>query len=331
MGHELLRRPRVVRHQAGCEAWPGTRSRRGGRAAAAARPSAPAPGASSANSSPPMRATQSPLRATPAAAAATSRSTSSPAGWPCSSFIALEVVEVDQDQRVGLARARGALERGVERAPVAHAGERVALGHRALVAARRARGGASGSGSRPSRRPWRGRTSRAARGSRPRRPGRRRRAAWRRRTRTGRSAARRDAAGRSSEMNSAVKIITGWRKLVAPPVAHRERATIGMVVAVTSARQPTVMPRPREAIHREKRPQPTAKPAMTERDLDVLAARARKQEHRRAEEAGRGPHDARCEVRQRPVVPRVSVSVELPAEAVLQAAHPCAGASAFGK
>ena len=64
-------------------------------------------------------------------------------------------------------------------------------------------------------------------------------------------------------MKSAVKIITGWRKLVAPPVAHRERATIGMVVAVTSARQPTVMPRPRDAIHREKAPQATAKPAIT--------------------------------------------------------------------
>src|SRR3954454_16946491 len=63
-------------------------------------------------------------------------------------------------------------------------------------------------------------------------------------------------------MNSAVKIITGWRKLVAPPVAHRERATIGMVVAVTTARQPTVIVRPRDAIHSENRPHPTPKAAI---------------------------------------------------------------------
>jgi hypothetical protein len=36
-------------------------------------------------------------------------------------------------------------------------------------------------------------------------------------------------------------------KLVAPPVAHRESATIGMVVAVTSARWPTDIPPPRAA------------------------------------------------------------------------------------
>ena len=85
-------------------------------------------------------------------------------------------------------------------------------------------------------------------------------------------------------MNSAVKIITGWRKLVAPPVAHSERATIGMVVAVTSARQPTVMPRPREAIHSENRPHPTANAAMTSAIFDVGLVRCRKSEHRRAEQ-----------------------------------------------
>ena len=46
---------------------------------------------------------------------------------------ALEVVEVDQDERVGVAGRRGALEREVEAAPVRHPGERVELGHRALV------------------------------------------------------------------------------------------------------------------------------------------------------------------------------------------------------
>ena len=48
-------------------------------------------------------------------------------------------------------------------------------------------------------------------------------------------------------MNSAVKIITGWMKLVAPPVAHSENATTGIVAAVTSARVFTVIPPPRAA------------------------------------------------------------------------------------
>src|SRR5215217_619351 len=62
-------------------------------------------------------------------------------------------------------------------------------------------------------------------------------------------------------MNSAVKIITGWMKLVAPPVAHSARATIGIVDAVTSARRPTLMPFPREASHSSNRPQMVANAA----------------------------------------------------------------------
>jgi hypothetical protein len=48
-------------------------------------------------------------------------------------------------------------------------------------------------------------------------------------------------------------------KLVAPPVAKSANATIGMVVAVTSARTVTVMLWPRAARNIEIRPQPTAK------------------------------------------------------------------------
>src|SRR5918998_1365852 len=62
-------------------------------------------------------------------------------------------------------------------------------------------------------------------------------------------------------MNSAVKNITGCRKLVAPPVAKSASATIGIVVAVTSARQPTDMVRPRAARWSSSTPQATAKPA----------------------------------------------------------------------
>jgi YebC/PmpR family DNA-binding regulatory protein len=60
-------------------------------------------------------------------------------------------------------------------------------------------------------------------------------------------------------MNSAVKIITGWMKLVAPPVAKMANATIGIVVAVTSARNVTVMEWPRAARNIEMTPHATAK------------------------------------------------------------------------
>ena len=60
-------------------------------------------------------------------------------------------------------------------------------------------------------------------------------------------------------MNSAVKIITGWMKLVAPPVAQSESATSGIVEAVTRARRPSAIPRPRAAMRIEIRPQATAK------------------------------------------------------------------------
>ena len=46
---------------------------------------------------------------------------------------ALEVVQVDEDERVGIARRRRAREREIEAAPVSHPGERVELRHRALV------------------------------------------------------------------------------------------------------------------------------------------------------------------------------------------------------
>jgi hypothetical protein len=59
-------------------------------------------------------------------------------------------------------------------------------------------------------------------------------------------------------MNSAVKIITGWMKLVAPPVANSESATSGIVAAVIRARRPSDMPCPRAAIPIEMRPQATA-------------------------------------------------------------------------
>jgi YebC/PmpR family DNA-binding regulatory protein len=48
-------------------------------------------------------------------------------------------------------------------------------------------------------------------------------------------------------------------KLVAPPVAHSDRATIGIMIAVTSARGPSAMPRPRAAMTSEKAPQAIAK------------------------------------------------------------------------
>ena len=59
-------------------------------------------------------------------------------------------------------------------------------------------------------------------------------------------------------MKSAVKIITGWRKLVAPPVANSASATVGIVDAVMSARQPSAMLRPRAARCSSKTPQATA-------------------------------------------------------------------------
>ena len=73
----------------------------------------------SANSSPPIRATQSPCRATDAAATATGLQHGVPGRMALLVVHALEVVEVDQDERVGLAGRRGALERQVEAAPVA--------------------------------------------------------------------------------------------------------------------------------------------------------------------------------------------------------------------
>src|SRR3954468_18453883 len=97
-----------------------------------ATPAEPARGAISANSSPPRRARQSSPRTTLPQAAATDCSTASPTGWPWRSLIALNS---SKSNRISAAPSpvASALECGVEAAAVVQVGQRVALGHHALV------------------------------------------------------------------------------------------------------------------------------------------------------------------------------------------------------
>ena len=95
-------------------------------------PAPAAPGATRANSSPPMRARQSPSRTTRAHASATARRTASPIGWPCSSLTALKPSKSKRMRAAAppssVARRQGV----VEAAAVVEARQRVALGHAAL-------------------------------------------------------------------------------------------------------------------------------------------------------------------------------------------------------
>ena len=79
------------------------------RSPTAAAPSLPVSGRISANSSPPKRATTSVSRALRRISPAASISARLPYRWPCVSLIALEAVEVDEQQRQRTAAARGAL------------------------------------------------------------------------------------------------------------------------------------------------------------------------------------------------------------------------------
>ena len=142
----------------------GSRPRAPGRRA---RPRAAWPrGISTANSSPPKRATMSLSRSRLRQHLRHADSTRSPARWPCSSLTALEVVQVEHDQRAAhpvAAPARDvALQLLLEAAPVEQAGEGVVVGHVAQrrLDAVRARP-ASHAGGRPRARPRRpGRSAR---------------------------------------------------------------------------------------------------------------------------------------------------------------------------
>ena len=87
----------------------GPRSARGCARRPRTRPRRPVSGRTSANSSPPNRATTSVSRALPRMTAAASTSARLPHRWPWVSLIDLEAVEIDEQQRQRPAAARGAL------------------------------------------------------------------------------------------------------------------------------------------------------------------------------------------------------------------------------
>ncbi len=105
--------------------------------ATTASPSSSMWGSSTANSSPPRRATRSVSRSRRVSARATAFSVSSPALWPWRSLTLLKLVEVDHHQAGDLAVALRAgdlqLEVVLEQPAVAQAGERVVVGEVAQV------------------------------------------------------------------------------------------------------------------------------------------------------------------------------------------------------
>ena len=112
------------------------------------RPRRGTPGAITANSSPPIRASRSVERRTPATRSAVWRRTASPTGMAVVVVDRLEVVEVEDEQREGLVVAAAAAavgvgprrqlapQRRVEGAAVGDSGQRVDVGDLALAAPR---------------------------------------------------------------------------------------------------------------------------------------------------------------------------------------------------